>query len=382
MKGNGENLSSGYGYGMSKDDSSILSELSDTTIEYNVNNISSICDEWSSKILEADLSSVNVESIFEPLVSVGVATSYIPSLKNALEKIESIILSVSNYVKQAAEEQTDIDEKESRKVKETSQRTSGGNYITTKSSDIVNEPVAPTPAVIDDTTTTNADQDLTIKSAVEYTTKMDYETFVNFMAALGSLGDGKLTDYLTTEDMTIAAKLKDLVLNCPNINEEFKAFVTELEPAAVQVLLQLILTNPDYVTDKSKELFNKYIESESLKTEIVAASKSNALLTNADTMFTEFNSIITKENLLTNLQEIYDGKTETTSDETTNFVRTIVDEAAKEKNCTYIEFFSTPSNEEPMKETIEGITKSLSLFRTLNTMDADVSEQIIKYLIG
>ena len=46
------------------------------------------------------------------------ATAYIPSLKTALEKVENMILSASNYVKQAAQEQSEVDEKSSQKDKD------------------------------------------------------------------------------------------------------------------------------------------------------------------------------------------------------------------------------------------------------------------------
>ena len=86
------------------------SDLSDVNLEISPNDIKDVCSQWKSKLASIDLSSIDVESTFDSLVSVGVATSYIPSLKLALSKGEKSTLAAINMVNYAAEEQNGLDQ--------------------------------------------------------------------------------------------------------------------------------------------------------------------------------------------------------------------------------------------------------------------------------
>ena len=358
-------------------DNSNLSNLSNTTLIVDTDNISTACSEWSNKVLSQDIGSVKVESIYEPLTSEDVATAYIPSLATALSKIESMILSASNQVKAAAEEQADIDNNERNKE---SGGNSGGNGGNNGGSNGGHNGGNNGGNSIGDTDATNEGADIDINTVVSSISELDYTSFIEFMTALGSIVSENLTDYLTKKEN--ASKLKELILNSPHISDEFKAKIKDADPETVQTVLQKILSNHnDYVSDTSKNTINRYIKSKEYSADLTKADKYKDLLNNADTLFTEMNSVVTKDNLMENVKSIYYGQSDL-SDDTTDLVRSLVDELEEEKNISYTELLGNSSNEEIVKEAMEGLSKTLAYFRTVNTLDSSVSASIISGSLG
>ena len=93
------------------------------------------------------------------------------------------------------------------------------------------------------------------------------------------------------------------------------------------------------------------------------------------------NSVVKKDNLIENVKYIYDGQSDLSYD-TTDLVRSLVDEVAEEKNISYTELLGNSSNEEIVKEAMEGLSKTLAYFRTVNTLDSSVSASIISGSLG
>lgn len=374
----------------SKKDEAVLAELSDQTIEADLNGINDACTTWSNAVLSADLSAINVESVFQPLTSVGVATAYIPSLKTALEKVENMILSASNYVKQAAQEQSDVDEKSSQKDKDYNTDTGNGRRNTgtrnnnnnsnnnNNNSNNNNNGNSDNPTV-DNSETDNTNADLDINTVVESVNKMTYDSYIKFMTALEALTNGKLTEYLTEE--SYAESLKKIILESPEFTDDFKASVKDMDAKDVQILLQNILVNKDNVSDLSKTIISNYTVSQSEKSELAAASPSNGFFDDVDSVNTGFNSILNDSNISKKLLEIYDGSDTEVDDKTMNFVRTTVDELAKSKNMTYTELLSG-QNETMLKSEMESVSKSLTYFKTVSALDTSISSAIYKSIIG
>lgn len=372
----------------SKKDEAVLAELSDQTIEVDPNGITDVCTKWSRDVLTADLSTINVETAFQPLTSVGVATAYIPSLKTALEKVENMILSASNYVKQAAQEQSDVDEKSSqkdrdyntdtgngRKSSRSSNNNNNGNNNNNNNSGNSNNDNT----TVDDTQADNTQAELDINTVVESVNKMTYESYIKFMTALEALTSGKLTEYLTEE--SYAESLKKLILESPEFTEDFKASVKDMDAKDVQILLQNILVNKDNVSDLSKTIIGNYTESQSEKSELTAASPSNGFFDDVDSVNKDFTSILNDSNISKKLLEIYDGSDTEVDDKTMDFVRTTVDELAKSKNMTYTELLSG-QNETMLKSEMESVSKSLTFFKTVSALDTSISGAIYKSIIG
>ena len=110
---------------------STASNLSDTTLEINPTGIDDACSFWNQQIASENIESINVESAFEALTSQGVATAYIPSLKNALGQVTTLATKISSTIENAKNEQVSVDE--SAKNKNESTYTSY-SYTSTRSS--------------------------------------------------------------------------------------------------------------------------------------------------------------------------------------------------------------------------------------------------------
>ncbi len=378
-----KDLNTGYGFAL--DDASALSELSDQTIEVDPDNIRDICTTWSNKVASANISSINVESAFQPLTNVGVATAYIPSLKNALEKVEGMLLSVSNYVKTAADEQEEVDTDSSNKEKKYSNRDSDGTGNRNNNNNHNNnnnnngDPVSTEPPTVADTDVDNTKEDIDINTVMSDINKLTYESYLKFMTALGTITGGKLTEYLTTKEY--AETLKNLILNSPEIPDSFKATVKDMNAVDVQTLLQQILSNKDNITDTNKNIIKNYVESKNGQAEITAAAKGKGFYDDVDVIYNEMNTIMSKDEKLSDLLlEVYDGGTDV-SDETMDFLRASVDELAKENNMTYNELLSG-TNEGLIRDKMESLSKSLSYLRTVSTLDSSISSQIYNVVIG
>ena len=375
-------------------DTSVLADLSDQTIETNSDAISEVCNNWKKTVVGIDINSQNIETVFQPLTSVGVASYYVPSLKNALEKVENMILSASNYVQNAAQEQAEIDEISSNKDKKYNTATNNGKrrsssndfnnnsnstaatYTTaTDTSSIIVENPTVTETSVDD-----SQIQVDINTIVSKINAMTYDSYIKFMTALGSITGGKLTEYITNEKY--ATELKKLLLESPEISDDFKAQIKDMDAVTVQALLKNILVNIDGVSDLSKIVINKYTESENGKTELIAATKGNGFYEDVDVIYNEFSSILSKDAKLTNsLQDIYDGANPDVSDKTMDFVRIVIDELASSKNMTYNELLSE-SNESMLRTEMESLSKSLAYFRTVNTLDSETASRIYQVVIG
>ena len=79
------------------------------TMVLNTTNMTSICSNYKSKVSSIDLASVDVTAIFEPFTSVGVLTSYVPSLKDALKSIQDNCTSLISILENLVSTQENID---------------------------------------------------------------------------------------------------------------------------------------------------------------------------------------------------------------------------------------------------------------------------------
>lgn len=81
----------------------------DNTLMLNTSGMNTACSNFKSKVSSIDLTGTDVTSLFEPFTSVGVLTSYIPSLKSALASINDNCNSLIGIMKNLVETQRVID---------------------------------------------------------------------------------------------------------------------------------------------------------------------------------------------------------------------------------------------------------------------------------
>lgn len=362
--------------------------LSDETLELQPDNINDICTQWQSKILASDISSIDVTSVFSPLTNAGVGTTYIPSLKTALSRAESLILSVSNTIQQTVNEQTGVDQQYQNQDLGTSYignySGGGGRSKKKEKSDNIQANIPEIGAVqLAESITTEVDnttKNVTINTEfVDKVNKLNEESYIKFMTELGSITKGDLLGYIT--DTENASKLKKVLLDSANIDADLKKLISNMDENEVQVTLQSILTDKNIITDASKNIIYSYTESLSNDTNltILKVTKEIQFFNQVDDIFNSISTLISKENLQENVLSIYDGnEVKELSPSTISFVKLAIDKIAESKKITYEDLLTDKNNEEIVKTTFNDLAKALSYFRTINTMGTDASQLLYK----
>ena len=387
-------LGAGSGIDLSGTGDPNSSGLSDVTLEVQPDNINDVCSQWQSKILSANLSSIDIAGTFAPLTNAGVGTSYIPSLQTAFAQAESMILSVINTIQNAANEQAGIDENQNQ-----GQQSYGGGYSggggggKRKKSGDATEGVVPAatiptidPVEVPSDDQTDADNtDKKVEINTEFVNKisaLDSESYIKFMTVLGSIANGNLLELIADENS--ASDLKKKLLESPNLDADLKKIISEMDENELQVTLQSILTSETAVSDLSKSIIYNYTESLANDTNltILKVSKEVQFFNQVDELFNTVNTLVTKENLQQNVLSIYDGDgVAELGESSVSFVRSVVDSLSKINNATYEDLLTDKSKEKVVKDAFTDLSKSLSYFRTVNTMGMEASQLLYNNLM-
>ncbi len=367
------------------------SQLSDVTLEINSDSISELCTKWESKFLSIDLSSIDIASIFSPLTSIGIGTSYISSLKTAFEKADSLALSTNKTIKETVETQTGVDDKYyNKQISNTSSGGSNNNGYSNNFSNGNNENrVIATGTLIDEKnngyekTKDNKQKKIEInKKFIDKINNLDDEKYIKFMTLLENATKGNLLQYIA--DGESASKLKKVLLKTQDIDPKLWKMVVEMDENELQVSLQNIFTNDAAVTDLSRNIIYHYTESLANNTnlDMIKATKIAQFYNNIDNFFNVINSIKENENLQIMASSIYDGDVnEKISSETVDFFRNAIDKIAENNNLTSNELLNNSVNNEKLKKDLSSLAKDLSFFKTVNTMGDKASELLYNGII-
>ena len=363
------------------DTSSLAGDLSDVSLELSPNDIKDVCSQWKSSLTSIDLSSIDVESAFSSLVSVGVATSYIPSLKQALSKGEKSTLATINMINTVANEQSGIDQQYNSRqnggIRSGSDNTGGGGGCPPTSSG-----VTATPAALDDELAVEdpvTEEELVINDEfVDDIKKLNSDSYIELMKYLGNI-DGGLLPYLV--DTEYASKLKEYLLASPNLSEDLKKKIMEMDENELQVTLLSIVTDESAISDVSKSIIYKYTELLSSKEGLEGFKQSDLFLQNVDRLDEVLEATYTSENVQESLLKIYDGDVEELDENLVQFLRSAVDEFCESKNIDYETLLTDSSKSEEVKEYLADLSKTLSYFKAVNSLGSEAAELLYSSLI-
>lgn len=365
---------------------STASNLSDTTLEINPTGIDDVCSFWNQKIASENIESINVESAFEALTSQGVATAYIPSLKNALSQVTILATKISSTIENAKNEQVSVDEaaKNKNESTDTSSYTpargsggssggySGGGATSSNASSSVN----------------NNDKNIEINTdVVKALNNMDYANYDVFLKGLTSIISGNATLEVYLQDERYADVLKEKLSNITGLSSDIKQVIASMDPKTLQLTLQNWYTDTSVVTDTTKSVVYNYTEalaknSNTSINEFIKKSGKDVVSSFEDAHDT-IDKMIKTGTVQEELLNIYDGNNISDKKETTVvLVRNIIDEVAK-KNNTSSEIMLTDANKsENLKTEMTKISRSLAYVKSLNSLSsaniANALESILK----
>ncbi len=353
-------------------------DLSDVTLELKPDNINDICNTWEISVKEAGLESIDVRSIYKPLVDNGVGISYFECLHNSFEAVNNLMLSTINTIKQTSEEQVDIsnqftDNYDNQKNYGNYGGYGGSSYGSEDSGSNNTNIEVPVNNVPQDKVTIN-------KDFVDKINKLDNNSYISFMTALSSISKDKLLDLIV--DKSSASILKKSLLESPNLSDDLKEIISKLDENELQVTLQSILTDNVNLTDLSKEIIYNYTESlaQSTNLDILKVTKETQFFKNVDELFNKMNELSNKSNANEELLNIYDGSSD--NENITDFVRVAIDTLAKKNNIDYENLLTNETYNTKIKDELRNLSKSLAYFKTINKFGTDAAELIYKTILS
>ena len=312
-------------------------DLSDITLMMDLEQINDTCNNWASKVKGIDLSGVDVTGVFSPLTSVGVASSYIPSLKNTLVKAEELVLSTKDTLFKTTDEQkvTDTEIKQKNDTSSTGGTfyaggggNSGGSGTSERTSTKVD----------------NKKKKVTINTNfLNVVNTLDKNAFIGLMTALVDIRNN-FKQYLT--DTEYAEELKKKLLESPNLTDDLKEKILQMDAKELQATLTSILGNQK-ISDFSKEIIELFLSNHD----------QNSFYKNVPEFFKTIDELSKSNNINKDLLSIYDGNSDK-DDESTKLVRSIVDKLAEDNNMSYEDLLNG-SNNNMLKDNLSSLGKDL-----------------------
>lgn len=388
---------------------STASNLSDTTLEINPTGIDDACSFWNQKIASENIESINVESAFEALTSQGVATAYIPSLKNALSQVTTLATKISSTIENAKNEQVSVDEAAKNKNESTDTssytpaRSSGGSSGSKGSSGSSSSGSrgdsssrssggysggGATSSSNASSSVNNNDKNIEINTdAVKALNNMDYANYDVFLKGLTSIISGNATLEVYLQDERYADVLKEKLSNITGLSSDIKQVIASMDPKTLQLTLQNWYTDTSVVTDTTKSVVYNYTEAlaKNSNTSINEFIKKRGkdVVSSFEDAHDTIDKIIKTGTVQEELLNIYDGNNISDKNGTTvTLVRNIIDEVAKKNNTSSEAMLTDTNKSENLKTEMTKISRSLAYVKSLNSLSsaniANALESILK----
>lgn len=333
-------------------------DLSDVTIVQNSDGMRSVCSTWKGAADSADLGSIDVTSIFAPLVENGIAVSYVSSLKAALGSITSMVAKLISAIGSNVDAQEAIDDKGKNDAsggKSGKYRNYGGAGNNGSSGGGSSSSAVPAGNSIDTTSydikDTESNLDI-LKKYEDYVTKLDEYQKLDVMTNLYSIVKADTYKYLYEEQY--GALLKKKLLESPKVDADLKKIISEMDENEVQVLLQNLLVNNAEVSDFSQMIISIY--DNEFKQEFVGATSADSIES-----ITKVYTFLSKEKDVQGyLSKIYFGDVSNVDDYAITFTRVLVDTLAEKSGISYEELLSDSRYSGALKEATVDIAKSFT----------------------
>lgn len=369
------------------------SDLSDVTLNIQVDNLNDACSKWVQSVTQVDLASVDVVQVFSPLTDCQVAVSYIPSLKNALTQIDSLISSVSQIIKSAGDEQVNIDDAfQNQTGTLTNGEYTGGNNYTGNNNNNSNYTGGNTYYPSGGGTSSNPSTSVNNSGApVEINTSMinsinslDFKSYNSFMTALSSIVTKEISLTTYFSNSAYADILKKSLLESKSTPDSIKQIITNMDPNVLQATLYSLITDATVVTDISKSIMYTYLEG--------LANGSNLTLTdmfkNENALvkiFTDFNNtsnfinkVILSNDMNKQITNIYDGNSIGNIDSSNvNLIRVFVDNIASKKNVSVESLLNDSANNSYVKQSFEELGKAYEFMGNLGYTDLNTASAVL-----
>lgn len=345
--------------------------MADSTLVLNTTNMSTVCSNYKSKVSSIDLASVDVTSMFEPFTSVGVLTSYVPSLKEALQSITDNCTSLISILENLVATQSTIDQgtesgagtnyfsdyggSSGSSSGSSGSSGGGGSYSSSGGGQT--------------TSTDNGQSTISINNPTVEQPTTSLATDSGFMQSLISIASTSPTA-LTSEDR--ASYLKELLKIKNQNNSQVLEVIESIDPTTLQTYLKSILNGELPITNVAQSVTFDILESIAKErnielTELITTENVDDIRQKVEEMSDEYMTLFSSNNLSTELLSIYDGVAEGKTDSFISSVRTAVDMIAINKDISSESLLAEEQYEPYLKEEIGKVTEALSEIRLMST---------------
>ncbi len=312
-------------------------------------------EEWLTKVGSVDFDSLNLSSVFAPLTDFGILVNFIASILKTIESMKEKIDKMATEITGGFGEQVDTDDKyvaQNRATPFGTSYTNGDSGYTdgSRGTDVDNNS---SPVYNPKTDTEPKKIELDKASLLVILTEL-YN--------LSMKGEINLEKILT--DPNFAKSLRRLILFSPNISDDIKEVVLQMDEADARVLQtslkELVGDNLLDITMDATTLDVMPVFLENM------ASKNGKTLEKVTADDSLYNSLAEAKKLLENnknqegLVKIFDGSVNSTDSTAIEYIRDVIKNMADEKNVTPETLLSDPSMSSFISGEVNGVIESLS----------------------
>lgn len=344
------------------------SQLSDKDLSVDVSSLTEACNSWNSAVMAADLGSIDVSGSFSALTSNGIGAGYIASLQTALQQSDKLAMNISSLISASAQEQEDADESGA----EESEDSSYSSYSVTPGGGSSNNGNVNTGSY----ESNNSNEDLNINEKAETeTAQLTNDDYVSIVKEFQNIFNGELYEYLFNTDS--ASVIKEKLLSSPNISDDLKQKISNMDQNEIQTNLKSIYTSGAMVSDFSKiivTIFDNDLRNNFKNATIFDSSKSIA----------DVYSFLSKQtNFQDQLKEIYFGSStlQKVDDNVIYFTRNFVDTVATASNATYEEILSDSKYKDTLLSEIKDLSNTFSVIEGTKTLGDEAKKTLYSNII-
>lgn len=354
----------------------VSDQLSDEDLVIDTSNLSKSCSEWNSSVLSADLGSLDISGSFRALTNNGVGVSYIDSLQNALKKSDKLAINITNLISSSVADQETADSSGQKRSYSQSYSTYYGSGSSSSSSGGSYNNSVDTGSYESD----NSGSDLTINTTTppdEEQPDLEFtdDDKVKIVEEFQSIFDGEIYDYLF--DIDNASKVKEKLLNSPNLSDELKAKIMNMDQNEIQTDLKNIYVSGSTISDFSKIIVT--IFDNDLKT-----NYKNATVFDSAESIREVYSFLSKQSNYQDLiKEIYFGTSdiEKVDEYVIAFTRDFIDTLATASNVSYEDILNNIKYELTLKIEIKDLSNTFGVIDGAYDMDESTSSTLYSNII-
>ena len=220
-----------------------------------------------------------------------------------------------------------------------------------------------------ETSVDNSSKNLNINTS--YKNKLislDANSYTSLMVALYLLKGG-LLKYLESDDL--AQELKNEILNNPNLSDDVKKVIMEMDPETLRIELIDIIGNTNILSDTSKRLIYNYFN---------YTGNANPLLSNAH-KYLEFGKTLLEGDAQKNLLDLYDGD-KTNDEDTDNFYKLFAELVASDNDVSVESLLTGESHTELVNKELSETVKTLSYLDAISSFDDSTKMDIVNKIVA